>query len=150
PGLLAEAMTDEPLFIDLRWVSASPSSSSLAREPRFQSAIASLAAPIHGCSREELEGAEVRERHRLHRTVGAAVVTLAVLLVLALVAATVAYQQRSSAQRATKTAVGQLVAAAAKDKMLAGQADVGLLLAAAASRLSPGPSADTALVGSLT
>src|SRR5262249_21908467 len=59
PGLLAEAMTDEPLFIDLRWVSASPSSSSLAREPRFQSAIASLAAPIHGCSREELEGAEV-------------------------------------------------------------------------------------------
>ncbi|KUL22991.1 TIR domain-containing protein [Actinoplanes awajinensis] len=121
PAALRGVFTEEPLFLDLRWARDDLHLS--LQHVRFRDAIAQLAAPMHGVSKDELEGEDVRQ-HRRVRRLGVVAVSMLVLLTLvtsltgmvavrnadranaAVVEADrqeqVATQQRTTAERATE------------------------------------------------
>ncbi len=65
PAALRGAFTEEPLYLDLRWARDDQHLS--LRHSRFRDAIAQLAAPMHGVSKDELEGEDVRQHRRARR-----------------------------------------------------------------------------------
>jgi len=81
PAALRGVFAEEPLYLDLRWARDDLQLS--LRHSRFRDAIAQLAAPMHGVSKDELEGEDVRQHRRVRRLWS---VGVASLLVLALVA----------------------------------------------------------------
>jgi WD40 repeat protein len=81
PGALRGVFAEEPLFLDLRWARGSEHLS--LQHSRFRDAIAQLAAPMHGVSKDELEGEDVRQHRRARRLRSGAVATLVVLAVVA-------------------------------------------------------------------
>jgi tetratricopeptide (TPR) repeat protein len=83
PRGLAGAFKSEPLWVDLTWVRGAEQLSE--RDPRFQQAVAMLAAPLRGMNLDEIAGEEVRQ-HRNTRRVVRAVVSAIVLLAAAAVA----------------------------------------------------------------
>lgn len=103
----------EPLFEDLRWARDTPDVS--VRNPRFRSAVARLAAPIHGIPPDDLEGEDVRLRRRARRLAQAGVTGLAVLAVVATVASIVAVQQADRARARAAEAEARSTALAALD-----------------------------------
>ncbi len=66
---------DEPLYVDLRWVKAEPEFP--LRTPRFRAAVLDVAAPLHGRSKDELDGEDIRQNRRALRLARSAVVLLA-------------------------------------------------------------------------
>ena len=80
PPALRTVFTEEPFFLDLRWARGSEHLS--LHHTRFRDAIAQLAAPMHGISKDELEGEDVRQHRRARRMQFGAVVTLVVLALL--------------------------------------------------------------------
>ena len=100
PDALRGAFAEEPLYLDLRWA-RDERLLSLQHAP-FREAIAQLAAPMHGVSKDELEGEDVRQHRRAHRLRRVAVAALAVLTVLASMAGLLA---QHNADRATASAV---------------------------------------------
>ena len=58
PESLRGRLREEPLWVDLTWVKRSEDLSS--REPRFQNAVADLAATLHGRPKDEIFGEDVR------------------------------------------------------------------------------------------
>jgi WD40 repeat protein len=96
PELLRGVFPEEPLYVDLR---AARTAEALSLDnPEFRSRIADLAAPLHGRSKEELIGEDVRIARRNRRAGWAVGITLAVLAVSATAAAWVAETQRRSAR----------------------------------------------------
>ena len=81
PPALRGVFAEEPLYLDLRWARGDQHLS--LRHSRFRDAIAQLAAPMHGVSKDDLEGEDVRQHRRAGRLRLAAVASLAVLTVLA-------------------------------------------------------------------
>jgi len=63
PAALADVFADEPYVVDLRFLRR-PGDASL-RKPDFRAAVAALAAPIRGVTKEDLDGAERRQSRRL-------------------------------------------------------------------------------------
>jgi len=123
PQALRGVFTEEPLYLDLRW--ATDSSQLTLQHTRFRSAIAQLAAPMHGISKDDLDSEDVRQHRRLRRlravAVGGLLALAGVAGVAGLLAAhnadranvataesqhqqQVADQQRGSAERATAQA----------------------------------------------
>jgi WD40 repeat protein len=95
PPILHHAYPEEPRWIDLRWYAQNPD---VARsDPRFAERLADLAATVRGLDRDLLVGENVRQHRRALRLARGAVVTLAVLLVLSIVAGLVAVGQRRDA-----------------------------------------------------
>jgi hypothetical protein len=94
PPALRGAYAEEPRFVDLRWTDGQDLSD---KDPRLAAAVADLAAPVHGRSKDELVGEDLRQHRRLVRMTRAAVVVLAVLLLLAVSGAIVAVVQRNEA-----------------------------------------------------
>ncbi len=138
PALLVNAFSDEPRHLDLRF--AHDETSLDLRNSRFRSAIADLAAPMHGISKDDLEGEDVRQHRRARRLARTGVTTIAVLLIIAIAFGGLAVAQRNTARRATTVAryrllVSQAQAALPSDRQLA------TLLAIEADRRRP--SADT-------
>jgi hypothetical protein len=80
PQSLRGVFRDEPLYVDLRW--ARTESEFDLGNPRFRSAVASLAAPIIGRAVSELVHEEIRERRR--RRIVIAICVLITLLMMAL------------------------------------------------------------------
>ena len=111
PPALAGAFEEEPRFVDLRAVDESQVS--LSRDPVLAGAVADLAAPVHGRSKDELVGTDLHEHRRLIRLTRAAVAVLAVLLVAALVAGFLAFLQRNRAQTSAADAEYRRLANAA-------------------------------------
>lgn len=103
----------EPLYEDLRW--AHTAADLTLRNPRFRSAVARLAAPIHGIPPDDLEGEDVRLRRRARRLARAGVAGLAVLTVVATVASIVAVQQADRARSRATEAEARRAALAALD-----------------------------------
>ena len=62
PEALRGVFAEEPLFLDLRWARDERHLS--LQHSRFRDAIAQLAAPMHGVSKDELEGEDVRQHRR--------------------------------------------------------------------------------------
>jgi WD40 repeat protein len=90
------AFQDEPLYVDLSWARESTQLS--PRDPRFRDALATIAAPLHRRSKDELVGDDVRQHRRTVRLVRSVVVTLAVLTTVAGAAAIFALVQRNQAR----------------------------------------------------
>jgi WD40 repeat protein len=150
---LVDAIREEPRFVDLRW--ARRGGELDLREPRFQAAVADLAAPLHGRSKDELIGEAVREHRRTVRIARTVVTAVALLAVLAATAALVALDQREAAraqrdraERQALLATSRLMAETA-DEQREARLDRALLLAAAASDLKRTPEADGALLDGL-
>lgn len=79
PDALRGKFAGAPFYLDLTW--AHGRSDVKLRNPRFRSAVATLAAPIHGTSKEALVATDARER-RLQRTLASLTALASVLLVV--------------------------------------------------------------------
>jgi len=91
---LAGKVSDEPLYVDLRWARASEKAS---QDPRFREEIVSLAAPIRGMARDELDSADRRQLRKNKALVRSLQGGLGVVAVLALWAAGYATVQKRQA-----------------------------------------------------
>jgi hypothetical protein len=77
PQALAEALPEEPRWIDMRW--ARNADHVNARDPRFREAAADLAATLRGVLKDSLIGQDVRQHRRGRRLATSAVAVLTVL-----------------------------------------------------------------------
>lgn len=142
---MAEAFTEEPRWVDLRWLRSTYQASSA--DPRLLECVAEFVAPLTGRSKDELIGDHVRQHRRTVRWVKAAVGVLAVLLLIAVTGGITANSQRNSARAQTLLAQSrQLVAEASSIR----DAQPGLAsqLLVQAHRLAPTAEAVGALVES--
>jgi WD40 repeat protein len=146
PPPLADALTSEPRFVDLRWARSEEKMS--LRDPRFRDAIADLAAPLHGVSKDELIGEDVRQHTRTQRIRTAAVALLVLLLITAVIAAVVAIGQRDRAQAQAALATSRYLAAQSLAES-GPHPSLGLLLAAYGLKLTDTTEARGAMLSSL-
>ncbi|MFG1604947.1 TIR domain-containing protein [Actinoplanes sp. NPDC049265] len=100
PPALRGVFAEEPLYLDLRWARDDQHLS--LRHSRFRDAIAQLAAPMHGVSKDDLEGEDVRQHRRGRRLRLSAAASLVVLTLLATATGLSAMQ---NAARANASAV---------------------------------------------
>ncbi|MGK5683642.1 TIR domain-containing protein [Actinoplanes sp. URMC 104] len=102
---LRGVFAEEPFILDLRWARGSEHLS--LQHSRFRDAIAQLAAPMHGVSKDELEGEDVRQHRRAKRLRSGAAVTLVVLALLASAAGMSAVRNAERARAAAAEALRQ-------------------------------------------
>ncbi|HEX9998844.1 MAG TPA: TIR domain-containing protein [Actinoplanes sp.] len=88
PAALRGVFAEEPLYLDMRWARDDRHLS--LQHSRFRDAIAQLAAPMHGVSKDDLEGEDVRQHRRVGRLRWAVGAALALLMVAASLAAALA------------------------------------------------------------
>ncbi|MEV6306104.1 TIR domain-containing protein [Actinoplanes sp. NPDC051861] len=100
PDALRGVFSEEPLFLDLRW--ARDGRQLNLRDTRFRDAIAELAAPMHGVSKDELESEDLRQHRRARRLRR---VSMAALALLTVVASGTGVLAGHNADRATAAAV---------------------------------------------
>ncbi|MFF5289212.1 TIR domain-containing protein [Paractinoplanes globisporus] len=105
PPTLRGVFSEEPFFLDLRWARGSEQLS--LHHARFRDAIAQLAAPMHGVSKDELEGEDVRQHRRVKRLRSGAVATLVVLALLASLTGLSAVRNADRAKAAAAEALRQ-------------------------------------------
>ena len=80
---LSGKFPEEPLWVDCSWA-RDLDELSIKRHDRFADAVATLASPLHGRSKSELFGEDLRQHRRQMRLAQVAVASLAVLLMVAL------------------------------------------------------------------
>lgn len=102
---------EEPRHVDLSW--ARTDTDLTLRNARFRDLVAEVAAPLHGRSKDDLEGEDVRQQRRTRRLVRGAVGALAVLAVLASVGGVSAAVNAREAGRQRDAARDQTCLAAA-------------------------------------
>ncbi|MEU4155006.1 TIR domain-containing protein [Actinoplanes sp. NPDC026670] len=105
PPALRGVFDEEPLHLDLRWARDDKHLS--LRHSRFRDAIAQLAAPMHGVTKDDLEGEDVRQHRRAGRLRLAALTSLALLALLASAAGMVAVRNAAQANASALEAVRQ-------------------------------------------
>lgn len=136
PRSLSGWFAREPIWEDLSFAHDRDKRS--LRYGEFRSAVASLAAPVRGVPKQELDSEDVR-RHRIAtRLARAAVAGLTMLLVGALVLAGVAAVQKNTADRQARLALSRQLAATA-DSLLPADVRSALLLAVRAYRIDANP-----------
>ncbi len=96
PAILGRQFAEEPRWIDFRWA-RSETDLSLAN-PRFHSAIADLAAPLHGRRKDELIGEDVSQHRRLRLITRSGIAALVSLVIGLGVSLVYAVGQREEAQ----------------------------------------------------
>jgi WD40 repeat protein len=108
PENLKGAFSSEPLWVDLRWATTAPRMST--SDLQFQDAVASLAAPMRGVSKDSLFGEDLRQQRRSVRHAVIAAMMLAVLSLSLIVAGVFAYGQYNEAvsRQLAASSVGQL------------------------------------------
>lgn len=150
PEGLRTAFTEEPLWVDARW--SRDVSSHDENDPRMQRTVVDIASTLRGLEKDALVGEAAREHRRTRRLVRAAWASLGTLLVLALVAAALAWVQRGEALDQKAVAIRQeQVGRSRQLAALAGQVidtDLGLagILAAEAFRIDRNPQTRAALM----
>jgi len=87
PPPLYGRLTQEPRWVDLRNL---PTDQLTLRNTTFRDRIADLAAPLHGLSKDDLVGADIRQHRRTQHLIRATIATLTALVVLAGVGTVVA------------------------------------------------------------
>ncbi len=155
PVVLLDAFPAEPLWVDFRWADANARLST--DDPAFADAVADLAAPLHGRSKDEMIGEDVRQWRRTRRAVTGAVAGLALLAIAATAAAVFAFDRQREAERQRNVAVvareaeaeqrveAETQASLARSRQLAAEAqsladdelDLALLLAVESYEASP-------------
>ena len=123
----------EPLWVDLRpHTYAKPT----LDDSTFQDAVAALAAPVHGKSKSDLVGEELRQQRKFARVRNAVAAGLAVLLVLAIVMGIGFLGQRNTARGQRDLAVSRQLMAESTSH-LSTDPRIARLLAVAAARIAP-------------
>ncbi|WP_030264851.1 TIR domain-containing protein [Streptomyces violens] len=102
PRCLSGRFREEPNAVVLGWARSRQELS--LRDPEFRSAVATLAAPLHGVPKDRLIGEDVRQHRRTRRHVLLTTAVLAALAVFAALAAVTAVQQRNTARDQTALA----------------------------------------------
>jgi hypothetical protein len=102
PASLRGVFAEEPLFLDLRWARDDLHLS--LQHIRFRDAIAQLAAPMHGVSKDELEGEDVRQHRRARRLSAVAAATLVLLTLVASLTGVIAVRYADRAGAAAEEA----------------------------------------------
>jgi WD40 repeat protein len=97
PGNLKDRFSQEPLYVDLRWAKTEANIS--LRNARFRAAVLDVAAPLHGRSKDELDGDDIREHRRF---ISVAWVGAIILLISAIVSIWSARDATRSAELAQK------------------------------------------------
>jgi WD40 repeat protein len=134
PERLALALVEEPRHLDLRWAAGETDLD--LRNSGFRSAVADLAAPMHGMAKDELEGEDIRQHRRARRLARGAVAVVVALLIVSVIFGGYAVNQRNRARAATREAeLGRLVAESRA--LVAQDRPRALLLAAEAYRRKP-------------
>lgn len=146
PPALFGAFDHEPLLLDLRF--AAESDMLDLRDRRFRDAVAALAAPLHGRDKDELESEDVRQQRTALRTASAALATMAVLLVAALVAGVLAAVNANRAGEQSELATARFLASQSRLD-LPDHPDRALLLAVEALRRRDLPETRSALLGAI-
>lgn len=108
---LSKAFAEEPRWVDLSWFEQEGGLGTA--DPRFPERVADLAAAIRGVERDELVGANVRERRRALRLLRGGVVTLSGLLVASLIATVLAVVNGNAAAEQARIALARQLAAQA-------------------------------------
>jgi YD repeat-containing protein len=126
PERLAAAIVEEPRHLDLRWAQAETDLD--LRNSGFRSAIADLAAPMHGVAKDELEGEDIRQHRRARRVARSAVTALVLLTGIAVLFGIFAARERDRARRQATVADSQRLAAQAQ-RLVDNRLDLALLLA---------------------
>jgi hypothetical protein len=98
---------DEPLWVDMR---ALPTAELRMCNPVFQDAVATVSAPLRGCSKAQLVSEDIRLHRRAVRERRALLSGLVVLSVLAVSATVVAWQQRDEARAQARRALSRVLA----------------------------------------
>ncbi|MGD0394068.1 MAG: TIR domain-containing protein [Acidimicrobiales bacterium] len=142
PEALRGALHEEPRHLDLRW--ARDETDLDLRNSRFRSAVADLAAPMHGVAKDELEGEDVRQHLRTRRLARAGVSALVLLVLLVAGLGALALVSRNQAVVTGNTARAQALASESQNE-LSTDPEVSVLLAREAVEVSPIPLALTAL-----
>lgn len=132
----------EPLWVDIR--SQRYAQASLT-DPQFADAVATLAAPVHGIGKDEMISEDVRAHRTFNRIRAGAVAVLAMLLVLAVSAASVAIVQRNEARNQARVALSRQLAATAEN-LLSTNLRAALQLAASAYRTDANPQTTATLI----
>lgn len=96
PAALLDRQSEDPLYLDLRWVKSEDQLS--PRHPRFLEEIAGLSATLTGRPKDELIGADVREHRRLRLLAWSTGILLALLTVASVFAALIATWQKDNAR----------------------------------------------------
>ncbi|MFI7598172.1 TIR domain-containing protein [Actinoplanes sp. NPDC049681] len=143
PPELRLAFDEEPRWIDARW--ARHESQVTPRDPRFRELTADVAAPLHGRSKDDLIGEDVRQHRRTKRIARTAIASLATLLCASGTAAVIAYRQSVVATQQERLAVSRQIAATSVQQAPR-RLDKALLLAVAAYRAQPTPQSRAALL----
>jgi WD40 repeat protein len=102
PAALRGAFAEEPLYLDLRWARDDLHLS--LQHGRFRDAIAQLAAPMHGISKDELEGEDVRQHRRARRLWSVAAGALTLLAFVAILTGLLAIRNADRANAAANEA----------------------------------------------
>jgi WD40 repeat protein len=113
PDSLRGVFAEEPLYLDLRWARADGHLS--LRHSRFRDAIAQLAAPMHGVSKDDLEGEDVRQHRRARRLWSVAVAGLAALTLVATMTGVLAVRNADQANASAAEAHRQQKRAAEQE-----------------------------------
>jgi WD40 repeat protein len=111
PRAIDGVFGEEPRYTDLRW--ARKEEHLTLRDARFRNDIADIAATLHGWSKDEILGEDVRQHRRTLRIAGAAMILLAALLVTAVLGGLLAVNQRNQAQAERDVASSRYLAAQA-------------------------------------
>lgn len=135
PPALYGRFDEEPNHVDLHFAKENEQTDQRSlRHAGFRAAILDLAAPIHGVSKDMLDGEDVRQHRRTRWVAGLAVASLVVLAVLATVAAVQAVRQAQEARRGQLVAESRQLAARAQALLGDGRLDAALLHAVEARR----------------
>ena len=146
PRSLANAFPSEPNFVDF---SAEHWQAGVSfRDPEFRTAVARLAAPIHGKEMDELVGEDIKQQRRTKRLVRGAVATLVALLILASVAAVLAVQSGNKARTQLAKATSLGLTSVSNDQLKT-HLDASLLLSLEAYRASPTDQSQSAVISAL-
>ena len=127
PPALRGAFVEEPRWVDLRWLHDVDQVAQ--SNPRLRECVTDIAAAVREVPTDDLVGEHIRQHRRTMRLARGGVTALAVLLIAALVAAVVAFQQRATARGERDTAIfNQIIAQADRlrstDVSLAAQLDL--------------------------
>jgi WD40 repeat protein len=143
PGLRG-CFPGEPLYVDLRWATGKDDLS--LRHAKFRDAVITLAAPLHGRPKDELDSEEIRQHRRFRLAAGAAAVLLNVLALISFYYFWTARQETARAEVSWRDAESRRLAAVSLEKLEAEQnIDDAIKIAVMAWKLAPTDEAGASL-----
>lgn len=147
PPSLRGAFTERPRWVDLRWLRETEQVD--RSNPKLRDCVADVAAAVRGIDKDLLVGEHIRQHRRTLRLARGGVTTLALLLVVAVVAAIIAVGQRNTAVANARVATARQLAALAVANLNT-HLDLAQLFAVAAYRMDLDSQTRSALAQAVT